>query len=207
LLVLWQTRQGPAAQLMAVPGATALIWHFVPKLRNSGSVLMRTVGVVAAVLLISGIGVPIVLDKIVPAAPVSERSKAIGRANARCTTLPALAPIARLPATTIFSFVDLGPRLINVTPQKAVAGPYHRNGEAILDVHHAFDGTPEVAHAIMLKHGATLLMTCPNMSESTNYRSRSPNGFYSRLAKGERFAWLEPMPLPKNSPLMLWRIR
>ncbi|MDB5713468.1 MAG: AcrB/AcrD/AcrF family protein [Sphingomonadales bacterium] len=207
LLVLWQTRQGPAAQLMAVPGATALIWHFVPKLRNSGSVLMRTVGVVAVILLISGVGVPMILDQVVPAAPVSARSKAIGRANARCTTLPALAPIARLPATTIFSFVDLGPRLINVTPQKAVAGPYHRNGEAILDVHHAFDGTPETAHAIMLKHGATLLLTCPNMSESTNYRARSPNGFYSKLAKGERFPWLEPMPLPKNSPLMLWRIR
>jgi hypothetical protein len=205
LLVLWQTRQGPAAQLMAVPGATALVWHLVPKFRNSGSMLMRTVGVAAMILVVSGIAVPMAVDRF-PAAPVTARSKAIGQANARCTTLPALAPIARLPATTIFTFVDLGPRLINVTPQKAIAGPYHRNGDAILDVHHAFDGAPEAAHAIMLKHGATLLLTCPNMSESTIYRSRSPKGFYSRLAKDEKFAWLEPMPLPAGSPLMLWRI-
>lgn len=50
-------------------------------------------------------------------------------------------------------------------------------------------------------------MTCPNMSESTVYRTRSPNGFYSQLATGKRFNWLEPVPLPKGSPLLLWRVR
>jgi hypothetical protein len=206
LLVLWQTRQAPAAQLMAVPGATAVLWFLVPKLRHSSSIFVRTVGVVGAVLLVSGFAVPIIIDQF-PAVPETARGKAISRANARCTTLPALAPIARLPATTIFTFVDLGPRLINVTPQKAVAGPYHRNGDAILDVQHAFDGAPEAAHAIMVQHGATLLMTCPNMSESTIYRSRSPDGFYARLARGERFTWLEPVKLPDGSPLLLWRLR
>jgi hypothetical protein len=206
LLVLWQTRQASAAQLMAVPGATWLIWYLVPKLRASGSMLVRTFGVVAVVLVITGTLVPMVLGRL-PAAPETARGKAIGRANSRCTTIPALAPIAALPPTTIFSFVDMGPRIITITPQKAVAGPYHRNGAAILDVHHAFDGTPDDAHAIMVKHGATLLLTCPNMSESTIYRSRSPNGFYSQLSKGTRFAWLEPMVLPKDSPFMLWRIR
>jgi hypothetical protein len=206
LLVLWQTRQGPAAQLMGVPGATFLAWYLLPKLIGSGSFMARALRVVVALLVISGLGAQIIMAAI-PGKPDNARGKAIGRANARCSTLPALAPIARMPATTIFTFVDLGPRLINVTRQKAVAGPYHRNGDAILDVHHAFDGTPEAAHAIMLKHGATLLMTCPNMSESTIYRSRSPNGFYSQLAKGGHFAWLEPVVLPKDSPFMLWRIR
>ncbi len=74
-----------------------------------------------------------------------------------------------------------------ITRHKAVARPYHRNGEAILDVHHAFGGSPEDARTIMLRHGAALLMTCPNMSESTVHRARHKNGFYSRLAKGERF--------------------
>ena len=206
LMVLWQTRAGPAAQLMAVPGATALIWHVVPRLSNSGSVLVRTFGVVAVFLVFSGLAVPLALGQLPGEAP-SARTKAIGKANSWCITLPALQPIARMPATTIFTFVDMGPRLITVTHHSAVAGPYHRNGDAILDVHHAFDGTPEVAHAHMLKHGATLLMTCPNMSESTIYRARSPNGFYARLAGGEKFPWLEPVPLPQGSPLLLWRIR
>jgi hypothetical protein len=206
LLLLWQTRMGAAAQLTAVPGATALIWLAVPALRRSGSVLARTIGVAAVVLLISGLGVQYVIGQI-PGKKANVRSKAIERANGRCPTLPAMNPIAKLPATTIFTFVDLGPRLITVTHHKAIAGPYHRNGDAILDVHHAFDGTPENARATIKRHGATLLMTCPNMSESTVYRARSPKGFYSQLATGTKFDWLEPVPLPKESPLLLWRVK
>jgi hypothetical protein len=207
LLVLWQTRQGPAAQFMAIPGAAWLIWTYVPRLLASGSPLVRIFGVFGAVLVFSGLAVPLATSQLPAGAPPSARDKAIGKANGSCPTLPALSPIAKLPATTIFTFVDLGPRLITVTHHKAIAGPYHRNGDAILDVHHAFDGAPEVARAMMLKHGATLLMTCPNMSESTVYRARSPKGFYARLASGETFAWLEPVPLPGGSPLLLWRIR
>jgi len=206
LLLLWQTRMGPAAQLTAIPGAAALLCRVVPYLRRSDMMLVRVLGVFAAFLLISGIGPSLAAVWLFPAKAENARSKAIDLADRRCPTLPAMAPIARLPATTIFTFVDLGPRLITVTHHKAVAGPYHRNGEAILDVHHAFDGTPDDARAIMLRHGATLLMTCPNMSESTVYRARSPKGFYSRLGSGERFAWLMPVPLPGRSPLLLWRI-
>ncbi|MES2288629.1 MAG: AcrB/AcrD/AcrF family protein [Pseudomonadota bacterium] len=206
LLLLWQTRMGAAAQLTAVPGATALTWLAVPALRRSTSVLTRTIGVVVAFLLFSGLGVQLVLGQI-PGTKPTARSKAIDRANGRCPTLPALAPIAKLPATTIFTFVDMGPRLITVTHHKAIAGPYHRNGDAILDVHRAFDGTPENAYATIKRHRATLLMTCPNMSESTVYRTRSPKGFYSQLATGKRFDWLEPVPLPRSSPLLLWRVK
>lgn len=206
LLVMWQTRMGSAAQLTAVPGAVALCWLVVPRLRDSTSVLVRTLGVSAAILLFSGAGVQVVVGQI-PGAKETARSKSVDRANGRCPTLPAMAPIAKLPATTIFTFVDLGPRLITVTHHKAIAGPYHRNGDAILDVHHAFDGTPENARAIIKRHGATLLMTCPNMSESTVYRTRSPKGFYSQLATGKRFDWLEPVPLPKGSPLLLWKVK
>ena len=206
LLLLWQTRMGAAAQLAAVPGVTALIWWAVPALRRSTSVLVRTLGVAAVFLLATGLGVQIVLGQI-PGKPPNARSKAIDRANGRCPTLPALAPIAHLPATTIFTFVDLGPRLITVTHHKAIAGPYHRNGQAILDVHRAFDGTPENARATIKRHGATLLLTCPNLSESTVYRARSPKGFYSQLASGTRFDWLEPVPLPAGTPFLLWRVK
>jgi hypothetical protein len=207
LLLLWQTRQGPAAQMLAIPGATALIWHFTPRVWHGQSALMRTMGVAILALVTAAVSAPFSVGFLPRGAPPSARDRAIGRANNSCPTLPALRPIARLPATTIFTFVDLGPRLITVTHHRAVAGPYHRNGSAILDMHHAFDGTPQRARAIMRAHGATLLLTCPNMSESTVYRARSPAGFYARLARGERFNWLAPVPLPAGSPLLLWRLR
>ena len=130
----------------------------------------------------------------------------VNRATGRCLTIPALEPLDRFPAQTIFTFVDLGPRLITLTHHSAIAGPYHRNGDAILDVQHAFGRTPEEARAIMKRHGATLLMVCPNMAESTIYRARNPHGFYDQLARGATFPWLTPMPLPKGSPIRLFRI-
>jgi hypothetical protein len=207
LLLLWQTRMGPAAQLAAVPGATALLCWIVPPLSRSGSVLVRVFGVFGAFLLVSGVGASLAVAWAFPAKRESVRSKAIDRANARCPTLPAMEAVGKLPAATIFTFVDLGPRLITVTHHKAIAGPYHRNGDTILDVHHSFDGSPDKARATMLRHGATLFMTCPNMSEATVYRARSPKGFYSQIASGKKFEWLEPVPLPKGSPLLLWRIK
>ena len=133
--------------------------------------------------------------------------RAVNRANARCPSLPALAPIGRMPKATIFTFVDLSPRLITMTHHSAIAGPYHRNGEAILDVYHAFGGTAENARAIIERHGATLLLLCPNMSESTIYKARHPKGFYANLTNGKVPDWLEPVALPKGSPFLLWRVK
>jgi hypothetical protein len=211
LLVLWQTRQGPAAQLMGVPGATALAWAVIPRLANHKMMLMRTFGVVASFLVISGLATGLIVSNLPGDAVKSTKrdkktDQAINIANARCPSLSAMKPVAALPAATIFTFVDLGPRLITVTHHKAIAGPYHRNGSAILDVHRAFGASPEEARSIMIRHGATLLMTCPNMSESTVHRARHKNGFYSRLAKGEKFDWLTPVPMPKGSPLLVWKI-
>ena len=206
-MLLWQARIGAAAQVIAVVGASALGWvalGWLTRLRIAFA--MKAAGAAMLALLISGVVAQDALRLVVPEKPNSAL-KAVGRANARCPTLPALAPIARLPATTVMTFVDLGPRLIAVTHHRAIAGPYHRNGDAILDIHHAFGGTPEAARRIARKHGATLLLTCPNMAESTNYRARNPGGFYGQLAAGKRFDWLEPMPLPRASPLRLWRIR
>jgi hypothetical protein len=53
-LLLWQSRAGPAAQLLAVPGATALAWIVIPDLRQPLSAV-RVLGTVAAFLLVSGI--------------------------------------------------------------------------------------------------------------------------------------------------------
>ncbi len=113
----------------------------------------------------------------------------------RCRTLPALQPLDQLPAATIFTLVDLGPRLIAVTHHSAISGPYHRNGTAILDIHHAFDGSPETFRKIAAAHGATYLLVCPGFAEGTIYQARSRNGFYARVLRGEKFDFLEPVTL------------
>ncbi|HYJ29673.1 MAG TPA: AcrB/AcrD/AcrF family protein, partial [Allosphingosinicella sp.] len=55
-LLLWQSRAGPAAQLLSIPGATALAWLAIGWFMTRTSLLVRVVGAVAAFLAVSGIG-------------------------------------------------------------------------------------------------------------------------------------------------------
>ena len=205
LMLLWQVRAGPAAQLLAVPGATALAWVLVPWCLEHRSIWVRVGGSAIAFLVVSGLFAGLAL-RWLPIDPPDKRMTVINRSTARCLSLPALRALDRYPASVIFTHVDMGPRLITLTHHYGIAGPYHRNGEAILDVHHAFTGTPEGFRAIARRHGARLLLVCPNMAETTIYRARSPRGFYGQLAKGRIPAWLVRVPLPKGSPLRLFRI-
>ena len=134
--------------------------------------------------------------------------KKTASANARCRTQPALLPLDQLAPATIFTMVDLGPRIIAVTHHSVIAGPYHRNGKAILDIHHAFDGSPARFQAIAAQHGATYLLICPGFPEGTIYQQRSPNGFYARLMHKESFPFLTPVKLnyPGDLPYQLYRI-
>ncbi len=111
-----------------------------------------------------------------------------------------------MPKGYVLTFVDLGPRLITVTHHDAVAGPYHRNQAAILDVMRAFRGTAEAAHATIARRGIDYVLICPGMSESTVYRAEAPKGFYVQLSKNQAPAWLEPLSLPAGSPFKMWRV-
>jgi hypothetical protein len=139
---------------------------------------------------------------------VAARRQVTRRSEARCRTQPALQVLDQLPPATIFTVVDLGPRLIAITHHSAIAGPYHRNGKAILDIHHAFDGSPERFREIAAAHGATYLLFCPNFPEGTIYQRRSPKGFYARLARGEGFPFLDPVDLKFGGelPYTLYKI-
>ena len=206
-MLLWQMRAGPAAQLLAIPGAVALAWALLPWLLGHRSMLIRVFGTVGAFLLVSGLAGGLAI-KWFPIDRPSAYTQRVNRAGARCNSLVQLARLDRaVPAQTVFTFNDLGPRLIVTTHLSAIGGPYHRNGDSILDVQHAFKRSPDEARAIMLRHGATLLLVCPDMAESTIYKFKAPTGFYGQLAHDAKFAWLEPVPLWKDAPFKAWRVR
>ena len=206
MMMLWQVRSGGAAQLLGVPGAVAIAWALLRWCVARNNIILLAVGAIAVFLGISGVFASLAI-KYLPIDRPSAYVQKVNRAGNRCPFLPTMQALNRFPAQTVFTHSDLGPRLIVTTHHNAVSGPYHRNGRAILDVHHAFDGTPDEFRAIAKRHGATMLVVCPNMAESTVYLSRAPNGFYGQINKGQVPAWLEPLPLPKDSPLKAWAIR
>jgi hypothetical protein len=205
LLLFWQSRAGPAAQLLAVPGATALAWTIIPSVRSSRLMLVRVVGTVGAFLLISGLLVQEAVDLI----PQNKARSlpAVGRANASCPSMGGLRAVALQPRGHVLTFVDLGPRLIAVTHHDAVAGPYHRNQAEILDTMRAFRGTADAARAIVERRAIDYVLICPNLSESTIYATEAKTGFYMQLNKGEVPGWLEPVALPAKSPYKMWRVK
>jgi hypothetical protein len=203
-LLMWQTRAGPAAQLLSIAGATALAWAVILYVMSGKRMIVRVFGVVAAFLLVSGLVTAYVTEWF--QTPLSEGRKSINRANNGCPTLGALAPVNRQPAGMVLTFVDLGPRLITVTHHNAITGPYHRNAEQIIDVMHAWRGDEANARRTVERYHVDYLLICPNLSESTIYRSEAPRGFYAQLVQGKVPAWLTPVQLPGNSPYRMWRV-
>src|SRR3954452_18157852 len=151
LLLLWQIRTGPAAQMMAVVGGAALIWIVFPKAWGSKNPLVVVLGAAGAVIVGTGAIVSIVVG-FIPEAPPTARDKQIGRANNLCASMWGLRPVALQPKGVVMTFVDLGPRLITVTHHDAITGPYHRNGQQIADVMNFWRGPEAQAQALAAKY-------------------------------------------------------
>ena len=204
-LLLWQTRAAPAAQLLSIPGATALVWLAIRWFARQKLMLVRVLGITLAFLVVSGLATGY-YNRFFPA-QTPEFRRTINLANNRCPTMAALRPIALQPRGRVLTFVDLGPRLITVTHHDAIIGPYHRNADQILDVMLTWRGDAANARRTVDRYGIDYVLICPNLSESTIYRSEAPRGFYVQLARGRIPAWLEPVELPSNSPYRMWRVK
>jgi hypothetical protein len=203
-LLFWQMRAAPAAQMMALPAATALIvivaapWFKAPQ-------LWKHVAAIVLVLLAFGAAVPVALQ-LVPGEKANPVRARVSQANRRCPSMAALAPVNALPKGVIFTFIDLGPRLIVATHHDTIGGPYHRNDQAIADVMKAFRGSEGEAHRIVTEYRSTYLLICPDMSTATIFMSEAPGGFYGQLVAGKVPAWLQPIELPADSPFMMWKV-
>ncbi len=205
-LLLFQARITPAAQILAVPGVTFAAWHILPKVRGSVRVLVRVFGTLAVLILPSGMLFSL-LARQAESSGTSPSRSAPASVSASCDAASAFSALNKIPAATVLTFIDMGPRLIVTTHHKAIAGPYHRNGGAILDVFHAFSGPADEARAIAHRHGASLVLICPTLAEGGQYLSRGPSGFYAQLKTGTAPPWLEDVTLPDGSPFKLWRIK
>jgi hypothetical protein len=148
---------------------------------------------------------PLVLS-FIPDKKPTPREQAIGKANRLCSSLWGMRPVALQPRGMVLTLVDLGPRLITVTHHDAIAGPYHRNYQQIVDVMKFWRGDAEQAHRIARRYRADYILSCPNSSTTTIFMSEAPKGFYGQLERGQVPAWMQPVQLPKDSPFRMWKV-
>lgn len=117
-----------------------------------------------------------------------------------------IAALNRLPATTLFAEIDLGPDILLRTPHKVIGTAHHRNVEGLGKVVHAFLASPGDARPIIFSTKANYVLIRPDFNETRRYARIAPNGLAARLTRGDIPSWLTPVNLPGLSATHLYRI-
>ena len=212
-LLFWQVRAGAAAQLLALPGSMMLLALLFPKARASGSLLVRVLGAVGVALVaLNVLWLPIATKMPKNA---TERAKAELRAELgneprlECRDDYVLSQLDALPPTTIFSHIDLAPRLLVTTHHRTIVGPYHRNDEAIGYVLSVLQAPPQedaAAARTVRALGASKILIC---AEPRPEGMGEGDDLEARLYRGEVPDWLERDDAPwlKGLPIRLYSVR
>jgi hypothetical protein len=110
--------------------------------------------------------------------------------------------VAALPPGLVFGPLELGPALLAFTPHSVVAAGYHRADKAILFEELVMRGSETAAREHLTERKVAYVMTCSDFPAYPN-----PDSFFNALLTESAGPWLEPVPLPENNVLRIWRVR
>ncbi|MBS1240293.1 MAG: hypothetical protein H6R45_999 [Proteobacteria bacterium] len=153
---------------------------------------------------------------LLPAMPVTLFSLAVPARGANgpvstkastCRIPQAAATLRRLPKGEILAPLDIGPRLVYETPHTVIATGHHRGSAAMHVAIEAFLGSPDAAHALVLKRGTAYVALCPDLIEPATYAEAAPSGFAAQLIAGKAPPWLEPVAMPGTVGLRVWKVK
>ena len=205
-LMFLQLRAATGPNALAAIAAAAVAAMLLPRARAIRSTLPR-IGATMLVL----VGLTSALPMF--AALAAKRMGGSGNAApataplASCTASATLAPLNGVPKGIIADVFDMGPAILVHTPHSVIAGPYHRNAASIADSVRLWRAGDDEAKAIAARYSATYVLGCIGTNDLAAAKKEAPEGLWARLEGGEVPAWLEPVPMPKGSPLRLYRIK
>ncbi len=186
LTMMWQLRGITFAHVFAsigggyVIGATLTRWF---DKRGAGPIL----GVAIAALIFSPIGWSMLSVPFKPAPKASATEKpyrSLCRDPVAYRTLPQTRPMR------IFSSIDLGMPILSATDHEVYAGPYHRNVEGLEQVTSVFLGSSNEARTRLTEMGATHVLYCQGLAETSRYARLEPKSFGADLQRGDLPDWL-----------------
>lgn len=200
LLVL---RVMSVAHLLALAGSAWIIAHLYKKIRTLSAMPAR---VAATVLLcvLSPAGLAIGVSSAVAA--IAGETAVAPETSLACSRAKEVAALSRLPVTTLFAPIDLGPAILQRTGHSVVATAHHRNVAGIGKVIRANISPPDEARKIIASTGARYYIHCPDLNEVKRYRKIGPDGLAARIGAGHAPDWLRPVPLPGLSGMVLYEV-
>lgn len=195
-------RAGGVANAVATPGAAVLLLLLLRRARGISGLLPRVLATAGALTLASP---GVAFAALTTLGKQAEPARTGADGTASCTLFADIRAARALPPSVVFAPVDVTPDLIATTGHRGVAGGYHRNAGAIHQVFQAFTAPPERARALIDATGAAYVAVCPGLNETELYKEVAPDGLWARLERGERVAWLRPVPMP-GSPAKVWLV-
>lgn len=206
LIMLLQVRAMSGPNAIATIASAALASHLLPKVRAMTSLTGRVIGTIVLFGTLTS-GLPILCTVIVAKVAATPASESESRSLATCTSAQTLAPLLRMPPTTIANVIDMGPAILLHTPHTVIAGPYHRSAPMIVDSVALWRADDARARAITARYGVHYLVGCVVANDLAHAKKTAPDGLWARLTTDSVPDWLEPVAVPDGSPLRIYRVR
>jgi hypothetical protein len=114
---------------------------------------------------------------------------------------------AEVPPGLVMAPLFYGSTVLMLSAHDVVGGPYHRNGQAILDTINATHQPPDAAKRIIDARGVDYVAACAASLESAIAVNRAPDGLIADVLAGKDPAWLVPVPAREATALRLWQVK
>ena len=205
-LMFLQLRAATGPNALAAIAAAVVAAMLLPRARAIPSTLPR---IGATMLVLVGLTSALPMFAALAAKRIGGTSNSAPATEplASCTASATLAPLNSVPKGIIADVFDMGPAILVHTPHSVIAGPYHRNAASIADTVRLWRADDEEAKTIAARYGATYVLGCVGTNDLAAAKKEAPQGLWARLEAGEVPAWLKTVPMPKGSPLRLYRIK
>ncbi len=199
-----QIRMGGFLQLFAalpLGVGAGMVWRFV----GNHGLLIRVFGRVASLLALLVISLPAML---IGDADGLDADQATGEA-ATCDMRPIVPILDDLAGSghrlLVAGNLDLAAPLLNASRHTALGGPYHRGADGALASNRLLAETDDAAaRSLVRERGIDVVMVCPTMGLVGPPDSEA---LVSRLIDGGTPPWLEPVAVPAESALLVFRVR
>lgn len=197
------------AHLLALPGNAVLLVRLMTaaqRLRtmplrvvfSAGTVVLTPFGAAAAMAAALDPANTTTAAQTAKPEPVADRFK--------CTTYEGLRGLDALPASLLFTPLDIGAHMLVYTHHSVVATGHHRNAQGMKQAISGLLATPDEARDIVTATGARYLVYCGGENEVVKYAKREPNSLIATLLAGRHPDWLAPVPMRPGESVKVFRI-
>lgn len=202
-------RAGALANALAIPAMAVFIEARLRVARTIVGPVRRTIAL-AGLLTLAAVGAVASEALLAMGLPDSAKAQIPARyldgRRPFCLKRPDFRALKVLPANAVvLAPLDIGPDIILFTHLRPIASGHHRNLERMRFVLTSLMAKPEIARGPVTAYGVDYIVGCPGNPDNVNLVKEAPHGLWARLENGERFDWLEPVPIP-NSPILAWRV-